>query len=561
LTANAPAATVERLVTAAATTILERRADWDRLDALSGDGDFGTTMAAGAEAVLARVREGDLTGAALLAEIAALTEQTMGGTSGPLWSAALRAAASAARDELHAATLLSATVDAIQQHGRADVGDKTMLDALVPARDALDGAADDARELARLAAEAAVAGAARTRSLTAKRGRAAYSGARGLGAPDPGAVAVATILATVSKSLGGPAFEKEVEDLLDQPPSDTEAGVGARAARTKHFINDPQDAALEALAGLARAHPDLVIWDEQQRIVHRRHIAPGKVGIVSGGGSGHEPLHAGYVGPGMLTAAAPGPVFASPTAEQILAATRSADAGTGVLHVVKNYTGDVINFEIARARATELGIETTAVLIADDVGSAEATEVGRRGTGATLLVEKIAGARAESGATLDAVTEIAERTSRRSVSFGVTLTPCARPGAGPMFQLGEDEIELGIGIHGERGARRSEVVAAAHLTAEVAELLLADLQPEVSSSLLVFVNGLGATPLLELYLLYGNLVDALARLGHQAGRSLVGSYVTSLDMRGVSFTLLELDDELAALWDAPVLTPALRWGQ
>jgi dihydroxyacetone kinase-like protein len=332
----------------------------------------------------------------------------------------------------------------------------------------------------------------------------------------------------------------------------------------KKLMNDPSTVVADALAAFADAHSDLVRADLAHRLcLVREPLPPGRVALVSGGGSGHEPMHSGFVGPGMLAAAVLGDVFASPTADQVASAASAVQAGGGVLFVVKNYTGDVLNFRLAADDAQDLGIEVATVLVNDDIAlSAAGSGPGRRGTAATLLVEKIAGAQAAAGADLATVTETAARVVARSRSLGVALSSCTTPMAGrPTFDLGPDELEFGVGIHGERGARSQALTPAADLADQLVDLLLADLDPPAGSRLLAFTNGLGATPPSELYVLHGEVLRCLRGRGHVVSRQLVGSYVTSLDMAGASVTLLLLDDELCTLWDAPVHTAALRWGR
>jgi dihydroxyacetone kinase-like protein len=331
----------------------------------------------------------------------------------------------------------------------------------------------------------------------------------------------------------------------------------------KKFLNDPADLVKESLAGLAAAHTDLLRYDAQDQIVVRRDApVQGKVALISGGGSGHEPLHGGFVGRGMLDAACPGEVFTSPVPDQMLAATKAVDGGAGVVHIVKNYTGDVMNFKLAAEDAADEGIAVESVLVDDDVAVQDSLyTAGRRGVGATVLVEKIAGAAAERGDDVEAVAAVARLVNGRARSFGVALSSCTPPAAGkPIFDLPEGEIELGIGIHGEPGRRR-ESIRTAHEIAEVTlEAILSDLKPAEGARVLTFVNGMGGTPLIELYLLYGEVDSQLREAGLEPVRNLVGSYITSLEMAGASVTVLELDDELVSLWDAPVNTPALRWG-
>jgi dihydroxyacetone kinase-like protein len=331
----------------------------------------------------------------------------------------------------------------------------------------------------------------------------------------------------------------------------------------KKFLNNPEDVVKESLAGLGAAHSDLVTIDFENQLVLRKGApVAGKVALISGGGSGHEPLHGGFVGRGMLDAACPGEVFTSPVPDQMLAATKAVDSGAGVIHIVKNYTGDVMNFKLAAEMAEDEGIQVESVLTNDDVAVEDSTwTAGRRGVGVTVLVEKIAGARAEAGGSLAEVAAIARKVNAQGRSFGVALTSCATPASGtPTFDIGPDEMEFGVGIHGEPGRRRDKVRSAAEIVDEMTTAILADLDPPSGSSLLAFVNGLGGTPTIELYLVYNELVQQLEKRGLKSTRSLVGNYITSLEMAGVSITLLLLDDELTGLWDAPVHTPALRWG-
>jgi dihydroxyacetone kinase-like protein len=331
----------------------------------------------------------------------------------------------------------------------------------------------------------------------------------------------------------------------------------------KKFVNDPEDVVPEALAGIAAAHRGLVRVDiEQQLIIRADAPIAGKVGLVSGGGSGHEPLHGGFVGAGMLDAACAGAVFTSPVPDQMQAATKAVDGGAGVLHIVKNYTGDVLNFRLAAELAEDDGIEVASVVIDDDCAVQDSLyTAGRRGVGATVLAEKIAGARAEAGGTLGQVADVARIVNDRARSFGVALTSCATPAKGsPIFELGPDEIEVGVGIHGEPGRRRERHTTANEIVEMILTPILEDLKPARGASVLAFVNGLGGTPLIELYLLFNEVQKMLDAHGVEIRRSLVGSYITSLEMAGASVTLLELDDELTGLWDAPVKTAALRWG-
>jgi dihydroxyacetone kinase-like protein len=332
--------------------------------------------------------------------------------------------------------------------------------------------------------------------------------------------------------------------------------------RMRKFLNDPEQVVKESLVGLAAAHGDLLRYDAEHQVVIRKD-APrqGKVALISGGGSGHEPLHGGFVGAGMLDAACPGEVFTSPVPGQMLAATKAVDGGAGVIHIVKNYTGDVMNFKLAAEDAADEGIQVESVLIDDDVAVQDSLyTAGRRGVGATVLAEKVAGAAAERGDALAAVAALARRVNDRSRSFGVALSSCTPQAAGkPIFDLPEGEMEVGIGIHGEPGRRRSALGSAHEVAATMVEAVVSDLRPAAGARVLVFVNGMGGTPLLELYLLYGEIDRQLREANLEPVRNLVGSYITSLEMAGASLTLLELDDEVTELWDAPVRTPALRW--
>lgn len=331
----------------------------------------------------------------------------------------------------------------------------------------------------------------------------------------------------------------------------------------KKLINDPRAVVEESVEGFGLAHADLVEVHRDPTYVTRRGGAvQGKVGLVSGGGSGHEPLHVGYVGQGMLDAAVPGAVFTSPTPDQILAATQTADGGVGVVHILKNYTGDVLNFETAAELCLAEGIEVRTVLVNDDVAVEDSLyTAGRRGVAGTVLVEKIAGAAAERGDPLDAVEAVAGKVVANVRSMGLALTPCTVPHAGkPSFDLAEGEIEIGVGIHGEPGRKRVGLEPADALTEHLLTPVAEDLGFKGGERVLLFVNGMGGTPLSELYIVYRHAAQLLADRGATVERSLVGNYTTSLEMQGCSVTVLRLDDELTSLWDSPVKTPALRWG-
>jgi len=332
----------------------------------------------------------------------------------------------------------------------------------------------------------------------------------------------------------------------------------------KKLIRDPQTVVADALAGVAQAHQGLLrVQADPPVIVRADAPVRGKVGLVSGGGSGHEPLHGGFVGYGMLDAAVPGAVFTSPTPDPILEATKAVDGGAGVLHIVKNYTGDVLNFETAADLAAAEDVQVEAVGVDDDVAVKDSLyTAGRRGVAGTVLIEKIAGAAAERGDDLASVAAVARRVNENVRSMGVALTAPVVPHAGtPSFDISDHEIEIGIGIHGEPGRERIEWEPVDGIVRRLLEPVLEDLPFTSSDEVLLFVNGMGGTPLIELYIVFDAAAQLLGDRNIHIARSLVGSYVTSLDMQGCSITLLKLDDEMKALWDAPVQTAALRWGR
>ena len=330
----------------------------------------------------------------------------------------------------------------------------------------------------------------------------------------------------------------------------------------KKLINDPQHVVGEALLGIEAARPEVRV-DHANRIIYRRDApVAGKAGLVSGGGSGHEPLHGGFVGLGMLDAACAGQIFTSPTPDQMLEATKCVDSGAGVLHIVKNYTGDVMNFEMAaELAAAETGITVKTVIVDDDVAVEDSLyTAGRRGVGVTVLLEKLVGAAAEEGRPLSDLVTLARMINDSGRSMGMALTSCTVPAAGkPTFQLGENEMELGIGIHGEPGRRRVPLASGREIAEQLMEPILADLD-FTSGPVIVMLNGMGGTPLIELYLMYGEITMIMDRAGITVARNLVGNYITSLEMAGCSATLLRADEELIRLWDAPVNTAGLRWG-
>jgi dihydroxyacetone kinase-like protein len=331
----------------------------------------------------------------------------------------------------------------------------------------------------------------------------------------------------------------------------------------KKLINAPDAVLRESLEGVELAYGDRVrVSYDPPFVVRADAPVEGKVGVVSGGGSGHEPMHGGFVGPGMLDAACPGEVFTSPTPDQMMEATKAVNGGAGVLHIVKNYTGDVMNFDMAADLAKGEGVEVEAVVTNDDVAVQDSLyTAGRRGVGITVIAEKICGAAAEERRSLADVTELCRRVNAEGRSMGMALTPCITPGSGePSFELGDDEMEIGIGIHGEPGRYREPLAPAAQIVERLATAVVEDLPYESGDRVLAFVNGMGGTPLIELFIVYRELHRFLEQRGITIERRLIGNYITSLEMAGCSITLLRLDDELVGLWDAPVNTPALRWG-
>jgi dihydroxyacetone kinase-like protein len=327
----------------------------------------------------------------------------------------------------------------------------------------------------------------------------------------------------------------------------------------KKLINGVDTVLSESLAGLAAAHADILVLGDEAKFVRRAQLKPGKVGLISGGGSGHEPLHAGLVGHGMLDAACPGQVFTAPTPDQMLAAIEAVDTGAGVLLIVKNYEGDIMNFDMAK----EMSARTLETIITDDDVAVETStySTGRRGVAGTLIVEKLVGAAAEAGQGLTELKQLGERVNGRTRSMGVALTSCTVPAAGtPTFTLGADEMEMGVGIHGEPGRRRVKLMPADEIAVEMVEAIVGDLDVVPDDEAILLVNGFGGTPAMELYIMYNAARRLLEKAGVRVARSLVGNYVTSLEMAGCSVTVTLLDAELTRLWDAPVHTAGLRWG-
>lgn len=327
----------------------------------------------------------------------------------------------------------------------------------------------------------------------------------------------------------------------------------------KKLINHVDTVLTESLDGFAAAHADIVTLGAERQFVRRRQLKPGKVALISGGGSGHEPLHAGFVGHGMLDAACPGQVFTSPTPDQMLAAAESVHSGAGVLFIVKNYSGDTMNFQMA---AEMLALDNATVLVNDDVAVENSTyTTGRRGVAGTLIVERIVGAAAERGGTLAELKALGDAVNKATASMGVALTSCTVPAAGkPTFQIGDDEMEMGVGIHGEPGRRRVKLADADAIAAELVGAILKDLALRPGQEVILLVNGFGGTPSLELYLMVHAASKVLSAAGIKVVRHLTGSYVTSLDMAGCSITVTAVSPDWLPLWDAPLHTAALRWG-
>lgn len=331
----------------------------------------------------------------------------------------------------------------------------------------------------------------------------------------------------------------------------------------KKLINKPEEVVLEELKGIEKAHPDLVkVYYDPDYIVRADAPVKNKVALVSGGGSGHEPMHGGFVGKGMLDAACPGAVFTSPTPDQMLEATKAVDGGAGVLHIVKNYTGDVMNFQMAADMAKAEGINVEAVVVDDDVAVQDSLwTAGRRGVGLTVLLEKLVGAAAEEGRSLTKIANLARKINEQGRSMGMALTSCIVPHAGkPTFDLPEDEMEIGIGIHGEPGRTRMKIKAADEVTEMLMKPVMEDLPFKSGDKVLLFVNSMGGTPLIELYIIYRKAFEIAEKAGLKVVRNLIGPYITSLEMAGASISMLKMDDDLIKLWDAPVNTASLRWG-
>lgn len=541
-------------------SFVERESAWlTELDTAIGDGDLGDNLSRGAGALRNLLVEPATEDAGeLLTRAGGTLLSTVGGVSGALYGSMLVAMGATVRQPGRLALpdlagAFSAGLDAIVALGRAEPGDKTLVDALAPAVEALQQAV--ARDLPltqalAAAAKAAALGRDATRPLVARKGRASYLGARSAGHTDPGAASMALL------------FDALTDPRATTPTISTRITTGEPMSTIRRqLVNRPDDVIAEALEGLEKTHPSLLRWSPEVNVISRAAPAKNKVGLVSGGGSGHEPLHAGFVGLGMLDAAVCGAVFASPTSEQVQAGTRLAESGAGVVHIVKNYTGDVLNFEIAADLVSDDGISMEAVIVDDDLASdSEADGPGRRGTAAVIAVEKVCGALAESGADLQTVAARGRDVVRRSRTLALALDACTHPGASrAAFELDATEVEFGVGIHGERGTSRIPFASADELVEQLVAPLAADLGLTRGQSVIAIVNGLGGAYPLELSVVARQVHRLLEARGVAIARSLVGSYVTSLDMHGVSVTLTLADDDLVSAWDAPVRTPALTW--
>jgi len=528
--------------------VMEQAGWLTNLDAAIGDADHGTIMRLGPAAAGREVLASEGAGVGqVLTRIGTTFAAATGGAGGILFATFFQGLAAALNDRADASLIdfadaFAAGVTCVQVRGRADLADKTMIDALLPAAQSLQIAAQQHVALSdalALASAAAKAGRDATFALIARKGRASYIGERSANHLDPGAATAAILL----------------DSLAIAATSTANTPTTRRTTMSTHrqFINQPDDVISEALEGLAATFPTLLALDPAASLISRVHKARNKVGLLSGGGSGHEPLHAGFVGIGMLDVAVAGAVFASPTAQQVQAGTKLADNGAGVLHIVKNYTGDVLNFQIAAELADDEGTTVESVLVDDDLASDNnKAGPGRRGTAAVITVEKICGALAEQGADLRALAAAGRDIVNRSRSLALTLDGCTHPGdSTPAFTLDADEIEFGVGIHGERGTGRIAFANADSLTEQLVTPLVNSLGLKAGQPVIAIVNGLGGAYPLELSIIARRMHQLLGGAGIAVARSLVGSYVTSLDMHGVSITLTTADDDLIAAWDAP----------
>ncbi len=540
-------ASLSERLTAAAGVAVSREARYGELDAAAGDGDFGAILARAARGVLGALETADPAASDTdLLLLAAHAVAAVGGTTGPLWGTGLlRAADTIGRGP---AAALRAAADGISEVGGARGGDRTMLDALLPAARALESGEDPAA--------AAAAGAAATSDMTARRGRASYVPGGGAGHVDAGAQAVADLVAAALSPVAG-----EVPSERRMP------GQSPAEASPGHIVADPDRLVDDALAGLVATSGGRLRARYEPRFVTRADVPrAGLVGVISGGGSGHEPMHAGLIGPGLLAAACPGEVFASPSANAVEAAIGAVDGGDGVLMIVKNYTGDVLNFRLGADLARRAGHQVETVLVADDIalddpGGAQDEEegVGRRGVAGTIVVEKLCGASAEAGADLPALAALGRRVAAATRSIGVSVSGVTLPSGGvAAITLAAGEQEFGVGIHGEAGRERGLAQRADHLVARMCDALLAraDGATAPGDPVLLYTNGLGGIAGLELSAVHGYAVRHLQDAGVRVARSMAASLVTSLGMVGFSLTVTALDPELTALWDAPCSSAA-----
>jgi dihydroxyacetone kinase len=526
----------------AAAAAIANEARYGELDAAAGDGDFGAILARAARGVQAALDAAEDCGSdADLLLAAAQAVAGVGGTTGPLWGTGLLRACDAI--ERGPAAALRAAADGIAEVGGARAGDRTMLDALLPAAEALESGADPV--------SAAADGAAATAGMTARRGRASYVPGGGAGHVDAGAQAVADLLAAMRSDApsGGAASAA--------PQASAEPSPG-------HIVADPDRLVDDAIAGLIAASGGALRASYEPRFVARVDVPKaGLVSVISGGGSGHEPMHTGLIGPGLLAAACPGEVFASPSANAVDAAIQAVDSGAGVLMIVKNYTGDVLNFRLGADLARRSGHRVETVLVADDIALDEPSGaprdeekgVGRRGVAGTIVVEKICGAAAEAGTELVDLAALGRRVAAATRSIGVSVSGVTLPSGGvAAITLAAGEQEFGVGIHGEPGRERGAAQRADHLVARMCDALLAG--PELGEDVLLYTNGLGGIAGLELSAVHGYAVRRLLDAGVRVTRSMAASLVTSLGMVGFSLTVTRLDPELMAMWDARCFSAA-----
>ena len=539
---------VEVVVRTIAQVAVDNEKDFGDLDAVVGDGDFGYSMARGFELVLQDWDSFDRADiGTFLKKVAVVITSRIGGTSGPIWGTAfLRAGATAgAVDELEPAqvvAMLRAAITGIKARGKSDVGDKTLLDALVPAVDTIEAQIAEGHDAA-----------------TTLRGGGGHRARAGRGDPLHAGHARAGQLHRRTQHRhprrGRRRCRRDVRGtcwtLAGAPgPVLTPHGGGG----VKKFVNDPRQFVPEMLKGIALANPDTLKYVPEFNLIMRTD-APrdDKVSIIQGSGSGHEPAHVMIVGKGMLDAACPGDVFAAPPMDYVLETSKLLNSPKGVLHIINNYTGDRMAFEMGQEMAEADGITIGTLLVDDDVAVKDSTyTVGRRGVAGNFFVIKAVGAASEQGADLDELLRIGNKVNSVTRTMGMALTSCTPPAKGsPLFELGDDEMEMGVGIHGEPGRRREKLASANEIVDELLEAVVTDLPFGTGDDVALMVNGLGGTPISELYLLYGYAHELLAQRGINVRRNYVGNYCTSLDMAGTSITLSRLDPEIEGLLAAP----------